>query len=178
MALKPTIYKVSIALSDLDRNRFEQLDLTIAQLPSETVERMMVRVLAFAINADEGLMFTAGISTPNEPDIVKRSLDNRTLQWIDVGEPSAERVVKASRVSEGGVRIYSFNSKSDVWWQKEGNAIMREGVEVFQFDWSDIKQLSSLAARTMTMSLMITEQTAFVSAEAGEVEVPWRELAV
>lgn len=95
MALKPTIYKAKIALSDVNRNYYDTLNLTIAQHPSETQERMMVRLLAFCINAHEQLVFTKGISSPEEPDLWIRSLDDNLELWIDVGEPAFERIKKS-----------------------------------------------------------------------------------
>ncbi len=88
MALKPTIYKMKITLSDLDRDYYDALSLTIARHPSETLERMMVRVLAFCINAQEGLAFTKGLCAVEEADIWARTLDDQISLWIDVGEPT------------------------------------------------------------------------------------------
>ena len=97
MATKPTIYKVRIALSDLERNYYDTLNLTVALHPSETPERMMARVMAYCINAQEGLSFAKGLSDTDEPDIWLRSMDQQTLLSIDVGEPSFDRVKKLSR---------------------------------------------------------------------------------
>ena len=110
VALKPTIYKFKIMLSDLDRNFFEPLNLTIAQHPSETLERMMVRVLAYCINAEERLEFTKGLSEPDQPDIWLRSLDDQLELWIDVGEPAAERIKKATRVARADTTAASESS--------------------------------------------------------------------
>ncbi|MFT4845536.1 MAG: hypothetical protein ACI97H_001105, partial [Marinobacter psychrophilus] len=85
MAIKPTIYKLSIALSDIDKNYYDQLNLTVAQHPSETLERMFVRILSYCTNVSSGLNFTAGLSTPDEPDIVEMDLQGSMLHWIDVG---------------------------------------------------------------------------------------------
>lgn len=92
MALKPTIYKHRISLSDLNRDYYDTLNLTVALHPSETIERMMVRVLAYCINAQEHLTFTKGLSEIEEPDIWLRSLDDQIRLWVDVGEPSADRI--------------------------------------------------------------------------------------
>ncbi len=94
MALKPTIYKLNINLSDLDRDYYDTIDLTLAQHPSETLERMMARVVAFCINAEEHLKFTKGLSEIEEPDIWARTLDDQIALWIDVGEPDVERIKK------------------------------------------------------------------------------------
>ena len=170
MALKPTIYKFNVALSDLDRNRYEELALTVAQHPSETVERMMVRLLAYCMNVDEGLEFTRGLSENDEPDLWRRSLDGRLLDWIEVGEPAADRLRKASHLSER-VLVYSFNTKSDVWWRQVGSAVVDLSVVVFQFPWESIEQLAGMVERTMQMSVTISDSSLFVAVEHGEVEL-------
>ena len=172
MALKPTIYKFRIALSDLDRNYYDQLDLTVAMHPSETVERMIVRVLAFCFNAQERLAFSTGLSNPELPDIFVKSRDDQTELWIDVGEPSAERAKKASH-SSPHVKIYCFNSKSDVWWDKERKKLARLNIEVIQFDWSEIRTLSDNIQRTMDFSVSIADARAFISMENTQLDIGW-----
>ncbi|HIG43628.1 MAG: YaeQ family protein [bacterium] len=176
MAIKPTIYKLNIALSDLDRNHYDALNLTIALHPSETVERMMVRVLSYCINATAQLAFTRGLSAIEEPDLWARTLDGQISLWIDVGEPSIDRIKKAARLAEE-VRIYSFNTKSNLWWQQSQTKLTRLPVSVYQFDWESIQSLVSLVQRTMKMSVTITGGSAFVAAESGECEVSWVELS-
>ena len=175
MALKPTIFKLKIMLSDLDRNCFETLQLTIAQHPSETTERMMVRVLAYCINFDEQLEFGKGLSTADEPDLWLRTLDGRTSLWIDVGEPATERIKKASRIADT-VKVYSFNAKSAVWWNQEGEKLSALGAEVYQVDWPSIQQLAALVERTMDFTLTLSEGSAYFSAAERECEVSWRKL--
>ena len=172
MALKPTIYKLRIALSDINRNYYDTLNLTLAQHPSETVERMMVRVLAYCINAQEQLTFTKGISEAEEPDIWARTLDDQLMLWIDVGEPAAERIKKATRIAPT-VKIYSFNSKSNVWWQQGQAKFKGLAVSVFQFQWKDVQTLATLAQRTMELSVTITDDSAYVATQTGECEVAW-----
>lgn len=170
MAIKPTIYKFKIALSDLDRHVYDSLELTVAQHPSENVERMMARVLAYCLNAQEFLEFTKGLSTPDEPDIWCRSLDDQLQLWIDVGEPSFDRLKKASRQAQV-VKVYSFNSKSDVWWSQEGNALNNLPIEVWQFPWEEIHNLAGLVERTMEFAVTISEGSILVSAERGDCEI-------
>lgn len=172
MALRPTIYKFKISLSDMDRNLYQTLSLTVAQHPSETAERMMARVLAFCINADEQLNFTKGLSSTEEPDIWKHSLDNQILLWIDVGEPAPERIKKASRIAKS-VKVYSFNSKSPVWWSQEAAKFAPLNAEVFRFDWPGIQAFAALVERTMEFSITLSENVAFVSAQKGESQVTW-----
>jgi len=172
VALKPTIFKFKIALSDLDRNYYDALDLTIAQHPSETIERMMVRVLVFCINAQECLEFTKGLSAVEEPDIWLRSLDEQMMLWLDVGEPTVERVKKATRLSPM-VKIYSFNTKSDVWWDQGREKFERLKASIFRFQWENIQSLAALQQRTMSVSITITGDSAYIAAESGECEVSW-----
>lgn len=172
MAVKPTIYKLKIALSDINRNYYDALNLTIAQHPSETLERMMVRVLAFCINAQEHLAFTKGLSAVEEPDIWARTLDDQLLLWIDVGEPAFDRVKKATRLAQT-VKIYSFNSKSDVWWDQGRAKFSGLKASIFRFEWKSIQSLALLVQRTMDLSVTITGDSAYVATESGECEVSW-----
>ena len=177
MALKPTIYKLKISLSDMDRDHYDTLDLTIAQHPSETLERMMARVLAFCINAQEHLTFTKGLSAVGEPDIWARSLDDQLALWIDVGEPAVDRIKKATRLAPL-VKVYSFNSKSDVWWSQVKEKFKALEAAVFQLDWNSMQALARLAQRTMDVSVTISGDSAYVAAELGECEVSWKALQV
>ncbi len=175
MAIKPTIYKFRISLSDLNRNYYDTLNLTIAQHPSETLERMMARVLAFCINAQEHLTFTKGISAVEEPDIWARTLDDQISLWIDVGEPAVDRVKKATRLASE-VKVYSFNSKSDTWWQQGQAKFSRLKASFYQFQWEEIQAMAALVQRTMDLSVTITNDSAYVAAELGECEVSWLSL--
>jgi len=177
VALKPKIFKFKIALSDLDRNYYDALDLTIAQHPSETTERMMARMLAFCINAQERLAFTKGLSAVDEPDIWVRSLDEQMVLWLDVGEPTVDRVKKATRFSPT-VKIYSFNAKSDVWWEQGQEKFERLKASVFRFQWENVQSLAALQQRTMSISITIAGDSAYVSTESGECEVSWVALQI
>ncbi len=172
MALKPTIYKFSISLSDMDRDYYDTLNLTVARHPSENTERMMARVMAFSINAEENLEFGPGLSTPDEADIRSVSLDGQLSLWIDVGEPSVDRLKFASR-SAPSTRVYSFNSKSDVWWSHISGEVARLAVSVFRFEWAEICALSKLVRRTNTLSITISDQSAYVATDEGTCEIAW-----
>lgn len=175
MAIKPTIFKIKIALSDLNRNYYDSLNLTLAQHPSETIERMMVRVLVFCINAEEQLTFTKGLSSVEEPDIWARTLDDQLSLWIDVGEPAVDRIKKATRLSPA-VKVYSFNSKSDVWWDQGQAKFEQLNVSVYRINWSHVQALAALVQRTMDISLTITGESAYIATESGECEVQWAAL--
>ncbi len=172
MALKPTIYKARISLSDLNRDYYDCLNFTIARHPSETIERMMVRVLSYCINADEHLTFTKGLSAAEEPDLWSHTLDGQISLWIDVGEPAFERVKKASRISTT-VRLYSFNLKSDIWWQQNCQQFNKLSISVYQFQWHEIQNLSQFAQRNIDISITISENSAYITGKSGDCEVTW-----
>ena len=175
MALKPTIHKFSISLSDLERDYYDSLNLTVAQHPSESAERMMVRMLAFCLNAQERLVFTKGLSETEEPDLWVKSLDDQIELWIDVGEPGLDRLKKASRQSQQ-TKVYSFNSKSPTWWQQLQLKRSKLPVTVYAFDWHSIQQFAGLLERTMVLSVTITGESAYIATERGECEVSWQQL--
>lgn len=175
MALKPTIYKFNIALSDLNRNHYETLNLTVAQHPSETLERMMSRVLAYNINAQEFLSFTKGLSAIEEPDLWVRTLDDQIALWIDIGEPAVDRIKKASRQAMD-VRVYSFNTKADVWWEQSRAKFAALPVSVYQFDRPGITALAALVKRTMDASITITGDSAYFATDNGDCEISWNSL--
>lgn len=179
MALKPTIYKFKIALSDLNNDYFDSLNLTVAQHPSETSERMLTRVLAFCLHKSKDsenlLSFTKGLSSVDEPDIWLRGFDDQLHLWIDVGEPSFERVKKSCRLSKQTF-IYCFNSKSDVWWKQSQDQFSALPLQVLQFEWDDIKSLSKHLVRKMDLSITLSAQTAYVALQDEQVEVNWRTL--
>jgi len=132
----------------------------------------MVRLLAYCINAHARLQFTKGLSDTEEPDLWVKSLDDQVELWIEVGEPGLERLKKACSRAEA-VRVYSFNTKSTVWWDQL--PLGRSGLQlaVFRFDWEAIVALASLVERTMTMSVTITNDSAYVATPRGECEVGW-----
>lgn len=173
MAQKPTIYRFDIALSDLERHCYEQLSLTVALHPSETLERMALRVLAYCLNAAPGLAFGRGLSDADEPDLWLKSADGEITRWIEAGEPSADRLRKAARRARE-VRVYSFNSKSDTWWAQTGPRLEGLAVTVLQFSWPAVRQLAGLIDRTTAASITVSGDSAYVAAPRGECELPWR----
>ena len=161
----------------MDRNYYNELSLTIAQHPSETTERMMVRVLAFCINAEENLVFSKGLSDSEEPDIWARTLDDQISLWIDIGEPSLERIKKAISLSPT-VKVYSFNSKSDVWWRQGEKKFKQLNASFFRFKWKEIQLLAELQQRTMNFSVTIEDNSAYIATESGVCEVSWAQLNI
>ncbi|MGJ8662101.1 MAG: YaeQ family protein [Marinicella sp.] len=176
MALKPTIYKLKISISDFNRDYYDTLQLTVALHPSENVERMMARIVAYCLNAQEYLTLTKGLSVVEEPDIWVKSLDDQIKLWIDMGEPAPDRVKKSSRLA-AKVKVYSFNSKSDTWWEQTKNKVQPfSNVQFYQLDWLQIQALASLVERTMDWSLTISGDTVYITAADQACELVISEL--
>jgi uncharacterized protein YaeQ len=170
MALKPTIFKMNINVSNLDHDVYETIPLTIAQHPSETTERMMTRVLAFVLNNQEFLTFTKGLSEVDDPDIWAKNYSDEFLIWVDVGEPAFERIKKACHQAQS-VKVYTFNTKSNVWWKQSEKQFNTINAEVYQFDFEQIQALAALVERTMDFSLTVTEDVFYIAANKGSCEV-------
>ena len=176
MAEKATIYKANLTLSDMDRSVFSDFNLTIALHPSETIERMMVRILAFCFRAAENLTFTKGLSSMEEPDLWLKHDNGTILEWIEVGQPSPERLKKASSQSQS-VKVFSYGRGLDVWWKANSAAIRAlPKVSIHYFAADELQSLVSLADKTMNLSVTITESIAYVSGVAGDVTMNLREL--
>ncbi len=176
MAIKPTIYKLRIAISDFNRDYYDSVNLTVALHPSETLERMMVRIVAYCLNAQENITFTKGLSKIEEPDIWVKTLDDLITLWVEVGEPAPDRIKKSSRLAPE-VKIYSFNSKSDTWWKQSKSKISQfKNVKFYQLDWQQTQVLATFAGRTMDWSLSISDDTVYITDENQECELVIREL--
>ncbi|MGC9401156.1 YaeQ family protein [Vibrio genomosp. F10] len=175
MALKPTIFKFRISLTDINREHYDTLALTVAQHPSENDQRMMARILAFCLNAKESLQLTKGLSTIEEPDIWQKSLDDQIELWIDVGEPDPERIKKSTRLA-AKVKVYSFNTKSNVWWTQNQGKIGMLNADILRFNAQHIEELTKLIERGMDLSVMITGNSIFIDSDKGSCEVEWEEL--
>jgi len=170
VAIKPTIYKLTVSLSDLNRDIYESLNLTIARHPSETMERMVVRLLAYCLNTREQLVLCKGLSDTDEPDIWAHSLDGKLELWIDVGEPSAERVKKSSRLAEQ-VKVYSFNNKAPTWWLQNQAQLAQLNAWVHRFSWDEVQALAAIIDRGVDLSLTLSGDSIYVASDLGECEL-------
>ena len=155
MALKPTIYKAQIELADSDRNCFESLSLTLAKHPSETLERMAARLLAYWLNSTRGLEFTKGISTVDEPDLWVHSDHGDIEHWIEVGQPEQPRLRKACGRARL-VSVYAFAKSAPTWWKLNGEEISAlPHLQVWHIDWAEIQAAADLLDRTMQLNVSI-----------------------
>jgi uncharacterized protein YaeQ len=172
MAQKSTIYKVELSVSDMDRHYYETHKLTVAKHPSETDERLMVRILAFALNAHEQLEMTKGLSTDDEPDIWQKSLSGELELWVALGLPS-EKVVRQSCGKADAVIIYCYGGKTaEMWWEKVKNSTTRfDNLQVINFSQDDTNKLEKLASRSMKVQVNIQDGDVMVSVDDSIVYV-------
>ena len=155
MALKPTIYKAQVELADSDRNCFETLPLILAKHPSETLERMAVRLLAYCLNTARGLEFTKGISTADEPDLWLHSDSGELQQWIEVGHPEELRLRKACGRARQ-VSVYAFAKSTPTWWKLNGEAISAlPHIQVWQLDWPEVSAVADMLGRTVQLNVSL-----------------------
>jgi len=168
MALKSTIFKAELLVSDLDRNHFATHSLTLARHPSETDERMMVRLLAFALNADEHLEFGRGLSSEDEPDLIQKDLTGAIELWIDVGLPP-ERDVRKAAGRARKVIVYTYGGRgATMWWDENRAALARlSNVSVVEVPVALTQSLAALATRSMQLSVTVQERQAWI-ADAAE----------
>jgi uncharacterized protein YaeQ len=171
MALKATIFKAELQIADMERNYYAEHSLTIARHPSETDERMMLRVLAFALNAGPGLTFGNGISTDDEPDLWQRDLTGRIQLWIDVGQPD-EKLVRRACGRADEVLIYTYGRGADLWWSRSRAALDRaRNLTVKSVAIEASQDLAKLAQRTMQLSCTIQDGHIWLGDKAGAVEI-------
>ena len=177
MALKATIFKAELQVSDLDRSHFGSHVLTLARHPSETDERMMVRLLAFALNAHDALEFGPGLSNEDEPDLVQRDLTGAIEHWIDVGLPD-ERAIRKASGRALHVTVYTYGGRSaDLWWEQNRVGLERLGnLAVVDVPEETSAALRGLAARTMKLDCTIQEGQVWLSHEGETLhfELPRR----
>lgn len=172
MALKSTIYKAELSIADMDRNYYGTHLLTLARHPSETDERLMIRVLAFAIHADEALVNAKGLSDTEEPDLWQMDLTGAIQLWIEVGQPEERRLLKASGRSEK-VMVYSYSAASHVWWKQLASKIDRaKNVSVVNIDADTSAALEKMVQRTMQLQCTIQDGQIWLTDGTTTVEVP------
>ena len=164
MAQKATVFKVELQLSDLDRHYYQTHALTLARHSSETDERMMVRLIAFALNADPALSFGNGLSTADEPDLWQRDLTGAITLWIDVGMPDLKLIRRAAGRS-AQVRVYAYGRGADQWCNTHRAELNRiDNLAVFQLATESTLALSAIAERTMQIQCLIEDGEVSISA--------------
>ena len=171
MALKSTICKAELQVSDLDRHYYQGHNLTLARHPSETDERMMVRLFAFALYASDALVFGKGLSAEDEPDLVECDPTGEIVRWIDVGLPDERDVRRASHRSREMVLVTYGGRVADMWWQQNERKLAGlDNLTVLNLSTEEGAVLAALAARTMRLQCTIQDGTVWLADGIGNHE--------
>ena len=171
MALKATIYKAELQIADMDRNYYDTHLLTLARHPSETDERMMIRLLAFAINASDSLTFTKGLFDTEEPDLWQKDLTGAIELWVEVGQPDDKRLMKACGRS-AKVVVYSYSATSHIWYKQIANKLERaKNLSVVNIPAEASAQLQALANRNMQLQCTIQDGQIYLTDSVSTVLV-------
>jgi len=171
MAIKATVFKATLQIADMDRHYYADHSLTLARHPSETDERMMVRLLAFALYADDALAFGKGISSDDEPDLWQKDLTGAIERWIEVGLPD-ERIIRKACGRAEQVVVISYGRAADIWWNENRDKLQRlNNLTVFKLDSQATLALAALASRTMQLQCTIQEGHIMMTSDAGMIEV-------
>jgi len=158
MASKATVIKAELQVSDLDRHYYAAHNLTLAQNPSETEERLMVRLLAFALHADERLEFGRGLSDEDEPALWRRDYTGEIEQWIEVGQPDESRLRKASGRARQVVVVTYGGQAAEAWWNRNASTLARlKNLTVIDIAAADVAALTALFDRGMRLTAMIQD---------------------
>ena len=172
MALKATIFKADILISDMDRHYYQQHSLTLARHPSETDERMMVRLLAFALFASDDLQFTKGISGEDDPDVWQKDLTGQIQLWINVGMPDEKHLRKAAGRSNRVVVLCYGGGAATVWWSKNNEALTQiKNLSVICINKEQSEALALLADRSIQLQFTIQEGSIWLSNNTASLEI-------
>lgn len=177
MALNATIRKVQLQVADMDRHVYLDQALTVAQHPSETDERVMVRLLAFALNLppssdDHGpLALAKGLWDTDEPDLWQKDLTGSLLHWIDLGQPDERRMTKASGRATR-VSVYSHTASTPVWWKGLGNKVNRlRNLRVWEIPSAQSQALAAMCQRSMSLQFTIQDGQVWITDGQASCEV-------
>jgi uncharacterized protein YaeQ len=176
MALKSTVYKASVQIADMDRQVYGDHTLTLALHPSETEERLMVRLLAFALllpgdDTQGKLVAARGLSDSDEPDLWRHDLTGELKQWIEVGQPDDRRLIRACARAER-VSLICYSAAAPIWWSGIQNKLTRlTNLDVWRLDAAESQALAALADRSMQLQFTIQDAHVWVHAGAGSAEL-------
>jgi len=171
MAIKATVFKATLQIADMDRHYYADHALTLARHPSETDERMMVRLLAFALYADEALTFGKGMSSGDEPDLWHKDLTGAIERWIEVGLPD-ERAIRKASGRANQVVVISYGRAADIWWNENRDKLQRlSNLTVLKLPSETTLALAALASRTMQLQCTIQEGHIMMTSDAGMIEI-------
>ena len=170
MALKSTIYKIDLNIADMDRQYYAQHNLMLAKHPSETDERVMVRLIGFALYANEALIFGKGLSDDEEPDLWQKDLTGAIELWMDVGLPTEKDIRKACGRSRQVVMVLYGGRIADMWWDSNSKGLLKLN-NLTVINLPETLALSGLAAKSINISCTILDGEILVSSDAGSFTI-------
>jgi len=171
MAIKATVYKIALQVADMDRHYYADHALTLARHPSETDERMMVRLLGFALFAEENLAFGKGLSSDEEPDLWLKDLTGAIKCWIDVGLPD-ERVIRKACGRANHVVVVSYGRAADIWWNENRAKLLRQkNLTILKLRSETTQALAELANRNMQLQCTVQEGHIMMTSDSGMIEI-------
>ena len=171
MALKATIYKAQLSVADMDRQHYADYALTLARHPSETDERMMLRLVAFALHAHERLTFGKGLSDPDEPDLWRHDLTGLVEDWIQLGQPDERDLIRACGKA-GSVTVYTYGNGADPWWSAaEARLARTRNLSVRRLSVIGSAPIASLAQRTMNLHCTIQDRQVLLGNDDSTLSV-------
>lgn len=177
MALKSLVCKANVQIADMDRNLYATHQLTLARHPSETDERMMLRLLAFALHVpaddhDGALVFARGLADDDEPDLWQLSLDGRLRHWLEVGQPADERRLSRACGKADRVSLYCYSSSALIWWANTKSKLVRlDNLAVWNVPSAQSQALAALAARSMQLQFTVQDAQLWVGNGEESVEI-------
>ncbi|MEW7972170.1 MAG: YaeQ family protein [Candidatus Thiodiazotropha endolucinida] len=176
MALKATVFKAEVQVSDMERRHYQTYNLTLARHPSETDERLMVRLLAFLLNADEALSFTKGLSTDDEPDLWQKSLSDEIELWVELGQLDEKRLRRACGLAKQ-VIVYLYAEKNaTVWWSQRQDMVRRfSNLRIAMLAVVGDTRLESLAQRNMSLHATVQDNQVWLSDDQQTVTIDVQE---
>lgn len=167
MAIKATVYKAELEIVDMDRNVYETRQLTLARHPSETDERLMVRVLAFALNAQERLEFGGGVSESDEPDLWAKDLTGDIELWIELGHPDPKILTKAMGRARK-VIVYAYSALPERWWGPiQSDFASARNLEIHSVSAESAKELAAMADKSMKVQCQVQDGEIWFRDERG-----------
>lgn len=170
MALKSTVFKVNLQIADMDRNYYQDHQLTLAQHPSETDGRMMVRLLAFIINASNTLSFSKGLCVDDEPELWDKSLSGEINLWVEFGQADEKWLRKASGRAKA-VQLFTYGGRSvPIWWKQNQQALERyQNLKVWNIAEESVTAMEALVGRNMALQVSISEGQIWLSDSENSV---------
>jgi uncharacterized protein YaeQ len=172
MALSATVFKAELNIANMDTHYYQTHNLVLARHPSETDERMMIRLLTFALNANEELQFTKGLSADDEPELWQKSLSNEIELWIELGQPDEKRIRKACGRSKQ-VIVYCYGGRgAEIWWDQNAKHLNRfSNLRIINLPKEATETIASMSQRTMQLNVSLQDGEVSISDNKQSVDI-------